>query len=59
MVSPSRVEAMRVLEDHGNGDYIYGCTITCPASGRFGFTARIIPAGDNWIKYTPGLITWA
>lgn len=58
-VAASRVEAMHVLEDLGNGDYVYGCTITCPTSGRFGFTARIIPAGDDWIKNTPGLITWA
>ncbi len=58
-VETSHVEPMRVLEAHGNGDYTYGCTITCPESGRFGFTARIVPVGDAWIKNSPGLITWA
>jgi len=58
-VETSHVEQMRVTEDLGNGDYTYGCTITCPESGRFGFTARVIPVGDDWIKNTPGLMTWA
>jgi len=58
-VTTSRVEPMHVLEDLGNGDFVFGCTITCPSSGRFGFTARIIPEGDAWIKNSPGLITWA
>ena len=58
-VETSHVEPMRVYENHGGGEYTYGCTITCPESGRFGFTARIIPVGDAWIKNTPGLITWA
>ena len=55
----SRVVPMQVIQAIGNGDYEYGCTITCPGSGRFGFTARIVPAGDDWLKYMPGLITWA
>ncbi len=58
-VATSRVEPMRVLEDRGNGDYLYGCAFTCPESGRFGFTARITPAGDDWVKNTPGLVAWA
>ncbi len=58
-VSTSQVEVMHVVEDLENGDYVYGSTVTCPASGRFGFTARIIPRGDDWIKHMPGLITWA
>ena len=58
-VASSHVEPMQVLEDHGTGDYTYGCTITCAESGRFGFTARIVPVGDMWMAHTPGLITWA
>ncbi len=58
-VETSHVEQMRVTEAPGSGDYTYGCTITCPESGRFGFTARVIPVGDDWIKNTPGLMTWA
>ncbi len=50
---------MQVVRDQGDGAYVYGCTVTCEASGRFGFSVRVIPAGDDWIKFTPGLITWA
>lgn len=53
------VETMTMSEVRGNGDYVYGCVVTCDASGRFGFTARVMARGDNLIKYTPGLITWA
>ncbi len=40
-------------------DNIYTCTITCSDSGRFGYTARVIPKGDKILSNTPGLITWA
>jgi glycogen phosphorylase len=52
-------QLMAVEENFGNGAYRYGCTMTCQHSGRFGFTARVIPKGDNRIETTPGLITWA
>jgi len=52
-------EQMEVTEDRGNGDYLYACNVTCRNSGRYGFTARIMPQGDDWLKFTPGFITWA
>ena len=55
----SRAETMWVQETTGNGTYIYACTITCSDSGRFGYTARVIPKGDEVLSNTPGLITWA
>jgi starch phosphorylase len=55
----SRSEPMRVLEDHGNGQYLYGCKLDCQSSGRFGFTVRVAPRGDLRVKSTPGLLTWA
>jgi starch phosphorylase len=55
----SRVEQMNVLEDRGNGHYLYGCSLTCQSSGRFGFTVRVTPRGDERIKSTPRLLTWA
>ena len=58
-LSESHTEEMTIKEDQGNGKYLYTCTITCSASGRYGFTARVIPVGDDRIKFTPGLITWA
>jgi starch phosphorylase len=55
----SQTQHMTVREDLGNGEYTYGCSITCSMAGRYGFTARITPRGDSKIKYTPGLLTWA
>ena len=55
----SRAETMWLQETIADGIYIYACTITCSNSGRFGYTARVIPKGDCVLKNTPGLITWA
>jgi starch phosphorylase len=55
----SKSEPMRVLEDNGNGRYLYGCALNCQSSGRFGFTVRVTPRGDERVKSTPRLITWA
>jgi starch phosphorylase len=55
----SHMEQMSVLEDRGNGQYQYGCTLTCQSAGRFGFTVRVTPRGDERIKSTPRLLTWA
>jgi starch phosphorylase len=57
-LSCGHIEPMKVVEDLGNGNYIYGCHLNCEFSGRFGFTVRVMPAGDSWIKSTPGLLTW-
>ena len=53
------IQTMNLMEDKGNGDYRYGATLLCGLAGRFGLTARVIPAGDDHLKYSPGLITWA
>lgn len=50
---------MKAEQDLGNGRYVYGCEVACHVSGRFGFTARATPKGDDWIKNTPELLTWA
>ncbi len=55
----SRAETMWLQESLGNGTYIFACTITCSSSGRFRYTARVIPKGDAVLSQTPGLITWA
>jgi len=55
----SQTQLMTEREHRGNGIYIYDCTITCRDSGRYGFTARVTPRGDNLIKFAPGLVTWA
>jgi starch phosphorylase len=58
-LAASNVEQMNVREDRGNGTYLYGCTLTCQGSGRFGFTVRVTPRGDERVKSMPRLLTWA
>jgi len=58
-VSASHVEPMKVLEDLGEGIYLYGCSLICEISGRFGYTVRVTPHGDERLKSTPGLLVWA
>ncbi|MFO7709758.1 MAG: alpha-glucan family phosphorylase [Desulfobacterales bacterium] len=58
-LTDSRVIPMQVLEERSDGFFRYGCTLVCETAGRFGFSARVTPRGDNWIKFFPGLITWA
>ena len=52
-------EVMTVKEALDNGVYSYFCKITCEKAGSFGFTARVIPNGDDWMQFAPGLISWA
>lgn len=50
---------MEMVEDQGDGIHLYRCQVICGDSGRYGFTLRVVPRADDWIKYTPGLLTWA
>mgnify|MGYP001545452189 FL=1 len=52
-------EPMIVLEELSGNRYLYGCRMPCDTAGRYGFTARVTPKGDIWVRYTPGLISWA
>ncbi len=58
-ISDGHVETMTMREDLGNGYYLYACSVKCDYSGRFGFTVRVIPKGDDLIQCAPGLISWA
>ena len=58
-LATSQAEPMNVLEDHSSGHYLYGCSLACQGSGRFGFTVRVTPRGDERVKSTPRLLTWA
>lgn len=57
-LTASQAVLMAVDEDLNNGNYIYKGSISCEIAGRFGFTARITPRADVWIKNRPGFITW-
>jgi glycogen phosphorylase len=52
-------QEMAMVEDRGEGTYLYRCTVSCQDSGRYGFTVRVVPRADDWIRFTPGLLTWA
>ncbi len=49
---------MKMLEEYGNGDFLYGCKIECSHSGRFGLTARIKSSGTEWDNSVPGFMCW-
>lgn len=55
----SQVETMSMAEDKGNGTHVYTQDVTCQATGRYGFTTRVIPKGPEWRETMPGFITWA
>jgi starch phosphorylase len=58
-LADGQVEPMQATEDRGGGDYRYTATLSCTVSGRYGYTTRVLPRGDYWIRNTPGLLTWA
>jgi starch phosphorylase len=51
--------AMEVEKELDRGRYLYSCLLACKLSGRFGFTVRVSPRGDDFLRFTTGLITWA
>ena len=52
-------EPMIAQESHGDGYFRYACSVACSESGRYGFTVRITPRGDEKLKFSPGLIAWS
>lgn len=41
------------------GTYRYRCVQTFEMPGRFSYTVRVMPKGDDLLRYLPGLISWA
>lgn len=58
-ISSSRHKEMVMTEDKGRGHYLYECRMDCVTTGRFGFTVRAVPQGDEWTRNLPGFIVWA
>jgi starch phosphorylase len=50
---------MIVEENRSGENYLYACDFTLDKTGRYGITVRVTPKGDDWVKYTPGLVAWA
>ncbi len=57
-ITTSNTITMTVAHSLSAGHYIYTSVVTCPAIGRFGFSPRVVPNGDDRIKHSQGLITW-
>ncbi|MFI4910030.1 MAG: alpha-glucan family phosphorylase [Sedimentisphaeraceae bacterium JB056] len=58
-VLSSNTRTMHVKEELGNGRYLYTVKVSWEKAGRFGITARVIPAGSEWKHCMPGFIVWA
>jgi starch phosphorylase len=58
-LASSGTQPMTLDQDLGGGRYRYRSKIICEHSGRYGFTARVVPSGDDRVKFTPNFLTWA
>ena len=58
-ITESHAERMEAVEQQEDGAHVYRQTVTCRATGRFGFTARATPRGVDHKGIMPELITWA
>ena len=58
-LAAGHVAPMQVDEQLDKNTYRFSCSLGCDVSGRFGFSVRVVPRGDAWMKFTPGLISWA
>ncbi len=58
-ITRSFKQVMQKVEDLGPGRYLYTTEIVCHDNGRFGMSARALPASENWHSAIPGFIRWA
>jgi starch phosphorylase len=58
-IESPQVKVMTVKEKQAPGTYLYSVQLPCADSGRYGFTVRVTPNADDWIRYIPALLTWA
>jgi len=58
-ITDSKIAVIENGEDMSNGNYRYNHKLVCERSGRYAFTTRVTPKGDQWNHVMPGFITWA
>jgi starch phosphorylase len=58
-ITQSHVTVIPNGEDIGNGNYRYRHELPCGRAGRYAFTTRVTPKGDQWNHVMPGFVTWA
>ena len=54
----SSCEPMQMVQNLGDGSYIYECRVECRKAGRFGLTARIKAGGSDWDNSIPSFMCW-
>ena len=50
---------MELKSTHPDGSHVFAFSVPCEESGRFAFTARVVPAGNDWKASSPGYVSWA
>lgn len=58
-ITESHVARMDLVEEIGDGNYVYRQKISCAKVGRYGFTTRVIADGRDWAGHIPGFLSWA
>jgi starch phosphorylase len=58
-VVDGKSEEMNLVEKLSNGNYSFKHKVKCDTSGRFGLTARITSAAEEWSHRIPTFIKWA
>ncbi len=57
-VEQSRSKRMLLVSETGPATYRFTCQIACEATGRYGFTTRVLPSEPGMQRLMPGFITW-
>ncbi len=55
----SHSKCMELVSAGENGESVFRQTVTCAAPGRYGYTVRVTPRGEEWKSATPGYVVWA
>lgn len=55
----SHKATMTLVDTAQDGRHSFECRMECPSTGRYGFLPRVVPQGDQWMQFSPGLIAWA
>ena len=58
-ITDGQCQQMLMTEAPGKNEYVFECRVDCGKTGRYGFTARVIPSGDEWTQHLPGYMVWA
>ena len=58
-ITAGQVESMEMVESKGDGLHIFRRELHCRHTGRYAFTVRVTPHGEEWKRAMPGFLTWA